>query len=52
MVRSSSIPSERIWASPIQTYVAVVLREPGIYSYKDTFYPKVESLKGVIEVRK
>jgi len=30
----------------------IVLREPGIYSYEDTFYPNVEALKGVIEVRK
>src|SRR5258705_6414443 len=30
----------------------VVLKEAGIYHYGDTFYPGVESLKGVIEVRK
>ncbi len=30
----------------------VVLKEPGIYQYGDTFYPNVESLRGVIEVRK
>jgi plastocyanin len=30
----------------------VVLKEPGVYQYGDTFYPAVESLRGVIEVRK
>jgi plastocyanin len=30
----------------------VVLKEPGVYHYRDTFYPAVESLKGVLEVRK
>jgi hypothetical protein len=30
----------------------VVLKEPGVYHYGDTFYPATESLKGVIEVRK
>jgi len=30
----------------------VVLKEPGVYHYRDTFYPAVESLKGVVEVRK
>ncbi|MBV8128644.1 MAG: cytochrome P460 family protein [Planctomycetaceae bacterium] len=30
----------------------VVLKEPGIYHYRDTFYPDDESLKGVLEVRK
>ena len=30
----------------------VVLKEPGVYRYRDTFYPAVESLKGVFEVRK
>jgi plastocyanin len=30
----------------------VVLKEPGVYRYGDTFYPAVESLRGVIEVRK
>jgi plastocyanin len=30
----------------------VVLKEPGVYHYRDTFYPAVESLRGVLEVRK
>jgi len=30
----------------------VVLKEPGVYQYGDTFYPAVESLRGVIDVRK
>jgi plastocyanin len=30
---------------------AVVLKEPGVYKYGDTFYPATESLRGVIEVR-
>jgi len=30
----------------------VVLKEPGVYRYRDTFYPAVESLQGVLEVRK
>jgi len=30
----------------------VVLKEPGVYQYGDTFYPATESLRGVIEVRK
>src|SRR5262249_37614120 len=29
----------------------VIISQPGTYSYEDTFYPNVESLKGVIEVR-
>jgi plastocyanin len=30
----------------------VVLKEPGVYRYRDTFYPAVESLQGVLEVRR
>lgn len=30
----------------------VVLNEPGLYHYKDTFYPSVESLTGTLEVVK
>jgi plastocyanin len=30
----------------------VVLKDPGVYPYGDTFYPATESLRGVIEVRK
>jgi plastocyanin len=30
----------------------VVLKEPGVYQYGDTFYPATESLRGVLEVRK
>jgi len=30
----------------------VVLKDPGVYQYGDTFYPATESLRGVIEVRK
>jgi plastocyanin len=30
----------------------VVVTEPGLYHYGDTFYPAAESLKGVVEVRK
>jgi len=30
----------------------VVLKEPGVYKYGDTFYPATESLRGVIEVRR
>lgn len=29
---------------------SVVLKQPGAYHYRDTFYPGVESLKGTIEV--
>ena len=29
---------------------SVVLNQPGVYHYRDTFYPGVESLKGTIEV--
>jgi plastocyanin len=30
----------------------VIAKEPGVYHYRDTFYPAVESLKGALEVRK
>lgn len=30
----------------------IVFKEPGVYHYRDTFYPAVESLKGVLEVSK
>jgi hypothetical protein len=31
---------------------AAIVPEPGVYRYRDTFYPAVESLQGVLEVRK